>query len=297
MGRRRARACSSSGSATASTLTLGVDLDGELATYRATRLADDSRRARATSTSSASRPATTSPPIAWRATTIDAAGYATLDVDAGRVTATLGVRASTRWLLDASRLTPRVGTTPGIGEPADPVHRRSARARCSSRVTDDLGVRADGGRYHQARAASDASAVFGTPDLGLEQAWHVDRRRPVAARAVRARGRRLRALARRSRRARSRGHAAARAGAHPGRHRRRARRCSSPRACVGWHGLSGWLSYSLSRSRARTPTDQAWRLLRSRSDARPHRGRRLGARPVDARRPRPRRDRRAAHRR
>ena len=46
---------------------------------------------------------------AWHATTIDAAGYASLDATFGRITATAGVRADA-WLLAASRLTPRIGS-------------------------------------------------------------------------------------------------------------------------------------------------------------------------------------------
>ena len=101
----------------------------------------------------------------------------------------------------------------------------SARLRAVRASTDDVALRVDGGRYHQARAASDTSAVFGTPTLGVEQAVARDRRRPVAPRApfaIEVAG--YAALARRSRRARSRGHAAARAGAHAGRHRPRPRR-------------------------------------------------------------------------
>src|SRR6185503_1218939 len=74
--------------------------------------------------------------------------------------------------LGASRLTPRVGTTPGIGSQqieltVDP--RVSVQVALPGRAA----LRVDGGRYHQARAATDTSAVFGTPGLGLERAWHV----------------------------------------------------------------------------------------------------------------------------
>ena len=75
-------------------------------------------------------------------------------------------------MLEASRLTPRVGTTPGVGAQQLP-WTLDPRASIQVRISDELGVRTDAGRYHQARAASDTSAVFGTPNLGLEQAWHV----------------------------------------------------------------------------------------------------------------------------
>lgn len=106
----------------------------------------------------------------WFATTIDLAGYSAVDLRLGRVTATLGMRAD-GWLLGASRLTPKVGTTPSIGSQEmrftfDP------RATVAVQTTPELLLRADAGRYHQARAGSDASAVFGTPDLALEEALH-----------------------------------------------------------------------------------------------------------------------------
>jgi hypothetical protein len=107
----------------------------------------------------------------WTATTIDAAGHAALDLRAGRLSATLGGRLDA-WLLDASRLTPRVGATPEIGAQqirftADP------RGSVQLAVTDAVTARLDAGGYHQARAASDTSAVFGSPTLGVERAWHV----------------------------------------------------------------------------------------------------------------------------
>jgi hypothetical protein len=124
---------------------------------------------------------------AWTATTLDAAGHGALDLRAGRVTAMLGARVDA-WLLGASRLTPSVGSTPGIGaqqitRTADP------RVAVELRLTEGARLRIDGGRYHQARDARDTSAVFGTPTLGLERAWHVTagaqwRRAPLALEAI-----------------------------------------------------------------------------------------------------------------
>jgi len=123
----------------------------------------------------------------WRATTIDAAGHAALDLRAGPITASLGGRLD-GWLLGASRLTPRVGAVPGLGAQqiaftADP------RGSIQLALGGAAALRLDAGRYHQARAASDTSAVFGSPDLGVEQAWHVTaggqwRRGPVAIEAA-----------------------------------------------------------------------------------------------------------------
>ena len=154
---------------------------------------------------------------AWHATTTDAAGHVSLDVRAGRLTATLGARLDS-WLLTASRLTPRVGATPDLGSQqilfdADP------RGSVQLRLSDDAVVRADGGLYHQARDASDTSAVFGTPMLGIEEAWHAivaaQWRHAPAAFEIAGYAR----LARQPGRARPRGHAAACAVAHPARHR------------------------------------------------------------------------------
>lgn len=151
------------------TLTLGLDVDGEAATLQ--------------KEGSLTIPAREGdlrifgqPPgddvnaDRWTATTLDAGGYAAVDLRAGRFTGTFGTRVDA-WALSASRLTPRIGTTPGIGSQqidltVDP------RVAVQARLTESLGVRADAGRYHQARAASDTSAVFGTPSLGLEEAWH-----------------------------------------------------------------------------------------------------------------------------
>src|SRR5206468_4711842 len=107
----------------------------------------------------------------WHATTIDAAGHAAVDATAGPVSVTLGTRGDA-WLLTASRLTPRVGSTPGIAS-QQLVYTADPRASVRVRLGEGVYLRGDAGRYHQARAASDTSAVFGTPGLGVEAAWHV----------------------------------------------------------------------------------------------------------------------------
>jgi len=154
----------------AATLTTGVDLDGE--------------RAALHRTGSLTIPVREGDPYIfgqppgddvaadrWQATTIDAAGHAALDLRLGALTATVGGRLD-GWMLGASRLTPRIGLTPGIGAQqitftGDP------RGTVQLPLADDLTVRVDAGGYHQARAAADTSAVFGSPALGVEHAWHV----------------------------------------------------------------------------------------------------------------------------
>lgn len=151
------------------TLTLGADVDGELAELqRAGSLGVPAREGDIHIFGLP--PGDDVAADAWSATTIDAAGHALLDLALGRVVASAGVRVD-GWMLGASRSFPRIGAAPGIGVQdldvtVDP------RASVQVRVTDRVIARADAGRYHQARAAADTSAVFGTPTLGLERAWH-----------------------------------------------------------------------------------------------------------------------------
>ncbi|MGE5185075.1 MAG: carboxypeptidase regulatory-like domain-containing protein, partial [Acidobacteriota bacterium] len=152
------------------TVTAGVDLDGEVATIR--RFGSLTIPAREGDLHIFGQPP--GDDVAaddWHATTIDAATHVALDAHAGPVVATAGVRGDA-WLLTASRLTPRVGATPSIGS-QQILFTGDPRASVQWKLSDQVVLRADGGRYHQARAASDTSAVFGTPALGLEQAWHV----------------------------------------------------------------------------------------------------------------------------
>ncbi len=182
----------------------------------------------------------------WRATTIDAAGHVALDGHAGPVTATLGARVD-GWLLGASRVLPHIGTNPAFGSQqilvtADP------RGSVQVRLSDEVVVRADAGRYHQARDGSDTSAVFGTPGLGLEQAWHAitgaQWRRGVGALEGAVYARSLSDLVVRD------------LAVTPPLGKVLTQNGSGSvvgvqvtARLVGWHGLSGWLSYNLSRSR------------------------------------------------
>jgi hypothetical protein len=193
---------------------------------------------------------------AWHSTTIDAAGHAAIDFGVGRVSATLGIRLDA-WELTASRLTPRLGETPAIGS-QQLLFDEDPRGSIRVRITDDFDVRADGGRYHQARDPADTSAVFGTPTLGIEDAWHATtgaqyRLAPFAI-EVAGYARWLDDLVARD------------------------LAVTPPLAAsltqdgigyvygiqlttrlIGWHGLSGWLSYNLSDSQRKDAPDQAWR--------------------------------------
>jgi hypothetical protein len=106
----------------------------------------------------------------WRASVVDVAPFATLDMTAGALTVSPGVRIDAM-LLEASRQTPRVGSTPSIGlshlegalEP-----RLSARYK----VTPNFAAIAATGIYHQPPSPIDMTAVFGTPTLDPESAQH-----------------------------------------------------------------------------------------------------------------------------
>jgi hypothetical protein len=192
----------------------------------------------------------------WQATTVDVATHGALDLHAGPVAATVGARVDA-WLLTASRLTPRVGATPGIGSQqidytADP------RGSLQWKLSDELTVRGDAGRYHQARDASDTSAVFGTPTLGVEQAWHVTAggqwRRGTVALELAGYARWLDDLVARDLAVTP---PLAKVLTQAGIGRVVGAQVTA--RVLGWHGLSGWLSYNLSRSRRKDADDQPWR--------------------------------------
>ncbi|MEO7033229.1 MAG: TonB-dependent receptor plug domain-containing protein [Polyangiaceae bacterium] len=106
----------------------------------------------------------------WYATVLNVAPYASVDWDVGPVTFSPGLRFDL-YLLEASRSTPRIGQTPAIAQSALDAEiepRFNARWRMSSRATLLGAV----GLYSQPPAAQDLSAVFGTPSLGPERAAH-----------------------------------------------------------------------------------------------------------------------------
>ena len=238
-------------------LTLGADLDGELA--RIERFGSLSIPAREGDPRIFGQPPGDDVSgDRWQATTIDGATYASADVRLGRVLATLGGRLD-GWMLGASRLTPRVGTTPGIGSQrvmftGDP------RGSVQLALAEGAHLRVDAGRYHQARAATDTSAVFGTPDLGLERAWHViaggQWRRPPFALEAAGYARWLDDLVARDLAVTPR---LASALTQDGTGRVLGVQVTA--RIVGWRGLSGWLSYGLSRSTRKDADDRAERLF------------------------------------
>jgi TonB-dependent receptor-like protein/carboxypeptidase family protein len=241
----------------ATTLTLGADLDGESAELQRTGSLTIPVR-EGDLYIFGQPPGDDVAADRWHATTVDAAGHAALDLRAGQLTATLGNRLDV-WMLGASRLTPRVGATPGLGAQAlqftdDP------RATVQLQLTDEASVRVDAGRYHQARAAGDTSAVFGSPQLGVEQAWHVTaggqwRSAPFAIEAA-IYARWLDDLVARDLAVTP---PLAQALTQGGTGRVLGAQLTA--RVVGWRGVTGWLSYSLSRSTRKDADTQAERLF------------------------------------
>jgi hypothetical protein len=107
----------------------------------------------------------------WSADIVDVAPNLSAEIRFGPVTLVPGLRAD-GFLIEGSRSTPRVGATPSVGFShmtgvVDP--RLSVSWAASSRLT----ISAAGGIYHQPPAPADLSAVFGTPALTLQRAYHV----------------------------------------------------------------------------------------------------------------------------
>jgi hypothetical protein len=102
---------------------------------------------------------------------LDAAPYAFAELRAGPVTITPGVRVDA-WLIEGDQLRPPSGATPVIGFSRlswsiDP--RVHVAWHAHPRVTLDAAC----GLYHQAPEPQDLGAAFGNPTLGIERALHV----------------------------------------------------------------------------------------------------------------------------
>jgi hypothetical protein len=102
---------------------------------------------------------------------LDAAPYAFAELRVGAFTFTPGARLDA-WLIEGDELRPRSGTTPVTGFSRlswslDP--RLHVAWRAHRRVTLDAAA----GLYHQAPAPADLGPRFGNPTLGVERALHV----------------------------------------------------------------------------------------------------------------------------
>jgi TonB-dependent receptor-like protein len=197
----------------------------------------------------------------WDATMVDVAPHAQMDVDLGAVALTAGLRLD-GYLMETSRQTPRVGRTPSIGlshldgelEP-----RLAAHIRVSPRFS----VLAAAGLYSQPPAPADLSAVFGTPSLAAERAQHVSAGEtlqvtPMLSAEVVAFYKWMTDLAVRD--------------PSPTPKRAQALLQDGVGRSYGvqlllrqrpWHGFSGWVGYTISRSERRDAPGAGWRLFDS----------------------------------
>ncbi|HEX2569342.1 MAG TPA: TonB-dependent receptor [Polyangia bacterium] len=108
---------------------------------------------------------------AWTTHIADVAPWVLGEFSLGPLKVSPGVRLDA-YLIEGSRLVPRVGATPPIGYTRlawalDP------RVALSWRVHPVLTLQAAAGLYHQPPAPEDLSAVFGNPALGPTRAVHV----------------------------------------------------------------------------------------------------------------------------
>ncbi len=107
----------------------------------------------------------------WTASVVSVAPYAFAEITLGKLTLTPGLRIDP-FVMDGSRLTPIVGSTPALG------YRRmdlviEPRLSATYQLTKQLQLRAGGGIYDQPPDPTDLSAVFGNPTLGVVHAYHV----------------------------------------------------------------------------------------------------------------------------
>ena len=191
----------------------------------------------------------------WSALTGGAGAYAQADVVRRGVTVSPGLRVDA-WVLGASRLTPRVGATPGLGWQAITL---TAAPRLAATVRRGrLAVGGAAGLYHQPRRADDTSAVFGTPTLALERAWHATATAAVRVAAADLEltvwGRRASALV-----AREPSATPPLAATLTQEGRGRAIGVELVARLRGWRGLSGWIAYGLSSSERRDHESLGWR--------------------------------------
>lgn len=107
----------------------------------------------------------------FRALILAVSPYAAFDWKIGPVSLSPGLRG-TAYLIEASRLTPRIGQTPSIGQSAL-APELEPRLALGLRLSRRVSFHAAAGRYTQAPAPADLSAVFGTPTLGPETAEHL----------------------------------------------------------------------------------------------------------------------------
>jgi TonB family protein len=150
-------------------MTLGVDVDGSSADVRRNgSLLIPPREGDITVFGQPPGSATNTD--TWSAGVVDVAPYVIADLQLGPLSVSPGLRLD-GFLLQTSRQTPRVGLTPSIGYEQ---LQAKLEPRISARlaVTDRLSILGAAGVYSQPPDPADLSAVFGNPTLGAATADH-----------------------------------------------------------------------------------------------------------------------------
>lgn len=195
----------------------------------------------------------------WTASVVSVAPYAFAEMTIGRLAVTPGLRIDP-YLIDGSRLTPIVGSTPALG------YRRMTialepRLSATYQVSRALQLRAGGGVYDQPPDPTDLSAVFGNPTLGPARAYHASA--GVAYRLTGTLGAELLGFYKAIDHLASRSALAtpplAAALVEDGTGRGYGGQVLLRQELS--HGVFGWITYSLIRSERRDHPGSAWRLL------------------------------------
>ena len=192
----------------------------------------------------------------WSVTELDVDPYVAVTCRFGPLTVTPGLRLDTL-LIDGSRGSPEVGATPAIGY--ERLHGAfEPRLAASLAAGRSLTFSAATGVYHQAPEPADLSAVFGTPALTVEHGVHFtagEAARLAEGLTLETTGfyRKVDQLVVRSRLASP---TLAQALTQDGEGRAYGVQVLLRRE--RWHGLSGWLSYTGSRSERRYKQDPTW---------------------------------------
>jgi hypothetical protein len=196
---------------------------------------------------------------AWTAGVVDVAPHAQLDLDLDPLVLSPGLRLD-GYLMTTSRQTPHIGGTPSVGLS----HLEASvepRIALKLRVGPRLSILGAAGVYSQPPDPADLSAVFGNPSLGPASAQHATlgeslRLTRTLSAEVLAFARWMQDLPVRS--------------ALPTPKLAQALVQDGIGRSYGlqlllrqqpWHGLSGWIAYTISRSERRDRPDGAWRLF------------------------------------
>ena len=226
----------------------------------------------------------------WTAGVIDIAPYVTADFNFGPLAVSPGLRVD-GFLLQTSRLTPEAWRDPVRSGTSRSRPKPEPRISARLRVTPRLSILGAAGIYSQAPDPGDLSAVFGNPTLGPSSADHASlgetlRLSPGLSLEVVGFYKWMSGLTVRNP---SPTPLLAQALVQEG--VGRAYGVQMLLRQQPWHGLFGWIAYTISRSERRDAPGESWRLFGYDQPQSPHRRREQRARRLDLRRSLPLRDR------